>query len=132
MSANESTKRRPKRKRDEPVVAQPPLLPDEVKSLRDFLAFALGRPHLTWYEENFLNSIKHRLYRQAIWLTDKQQAILQQIKDKLHYDRPDIPLPPTDPDGIEENDDPDGWPVVRDLANQFEDDDELLDWLAEA
>jgi hypothetical protein len=132
MLANESTRRRSKRKRDESVVVQPPLSPDEVKSLRDFLAFALGHPRLTWYEEGFLNSRKYQLYGQAIWLTDKQQAILQQIKDKLHYDRPDIPLPPIDPDSIEENDDPDGWPVVRDLANQFEDDDELLDWLAEA
>jgi hypothetical protein len=119
-------------KRDERVVARPPLPPDEVKSLRDFLASALGHSRLTWYEEGFLNSMKQRLYRPTIWLSDKEQVILQQIKDKLHYDRPDVPLPSIDPDGVEENNDPDGWPVVQDLANQFEDDEELLDWLAEA
>jgi hypothetical protein len=36
--------------------------------------------------------------------------------------RPDDPLPPLDPDGIEENDDPDGWPVVREWVDQFDND----------
>ena len=75
--------------------------------------------------------MKYRLYRQAMWLTDKQQVIVQQIKDKLHYDRPDVPPPPIDPDGVEENDDPDGWPAVRDVADPFGEDDELPDWLGE-
>jgi hypothetical protein len=57
-----------------------------------------------------------------VWLTDKQQVIVRQIKDKLHYERPQVPLPPIDPDGIEENDDPDGWPTTRPPTDPFEDD----------
>ncbi len=102
-----------------------------MQSLRVFVRWALGDGHLTGYEENFLNDMKYRLYRQAMWLTDKQQVIVQQIKDKLHYDRPDVPPPPIDPDGVEENDDPDGWPAVRDVADPFGEDDELPDWLGE-
>src|SRR5271154_6935365 len=105
--------------------SQPLLTPDEVRSLWDFVRYGLGHPHLTAWEENFLNGVKHRLYTQAVWLSDKQQAVIQQIKDKLHYDRQDVPLPSIDPDGIEENDDPDGWPVVRDRLDQFEDDESI-------
>jgi hypothetical protein len=119
-------------KKSEPPAAQPTLSPDEMQSLRAFMRFALGDAHLTSWEENFLNSMKHRLYQQAMWLTDKQQAIVRQIKDKLHYDRPDDPLPPIDPDGIEENTDPDGWPTPRQAVRAFEDDDELFDWMMEA
>src|SRR4051812_30088268 len=119
-------------KKSEPPTAQPSLSPDEMQSLRAFVQFALGDEHLTSWEENFLNSLKHRLYQQAMWLTGKQQAIVRQIKDKLHYDHPDDPLPPIDPDGIEENIDPDGWPIPRQPVRAFEDDDELFDWLRDA
>ena len=132
MLIRESIARKSKKKGDEPVVARPPLSSDEMQSLRDFVRFGLGDGHLTVWEENFLNAVKHRLYRQAVWLSNKEQVKVQQIKDKLHHDRPDVPLPPIDPDGIEPNDDPDGWPVVPDLVDQFEDDGELPDWLAEA
>jgi hypothetical protein len=131
MLANESTGRKSRGKKREPVVAQPSLSPDERQSLRVFVRWALGDGHLTGYEENFLNSMRYRLHRQAMWLTDKQQVIVQQIQDKLHYGRPDVPPPPIDPDGVEENDDPDGWPAVRGLADPFGDDDELPDWLGE-
>jgi hypothetical protein len=60
----------------------------------------------------------------AVWLTNKQGVIIQQIKDKLDYDRREVPPLPSDPDGAQENDDPDGWPVVRDdVVDQFEDDE---------
>jgi hypothetical protein len=58
----------------------------------------------------------------------KQQAIIWELKDKLNYDRPYVPLPPIDPDGVEENDDPDGYPPVRSVM----DEDELRRWLAVA
>jgi hypothetical protein len=119
-------------KKSESATPQPSLSPDEMQSLRTFVMFALGDGHLTSWEENFLNSMKHRLYQQAVWLTDKQQAIVQQIKDKLHYDRPDDPLPPVDPDGIEDATDPDGWPIIREPVRAFDDDDELFDWMMEA
>jgi hypothetical protein len=118
-------------KKSDTSTAQPSLSADEMQSLRAFVGFALGDPHLTSWEENFLNGIKHRLYQQAMWLTDKQQVIVQQIKDKLHYDRPDDLLPPMDPDGIEENTDPDGWPMERQPVRAFDDDDELFDWMME-
>jgi hypothetical protein len=125
MLINESKKRKSRKKEREPDGQQPPLTPDEVRSLWEFVRDGLGNPHLTAWEENFLNGVKHRLYSQAVWLSDKQQAIIRQIKDKLHYDRPDVPLPPIDPDGIEENDDPDGWPMARDRVDQFEDDESV-------
>ncbi|PPQ35007.1 hypothetical protein [Rhodopila globiformis] len=118
-------------KKSAPATVQPSLSPDDMQSLRSFVLFALGDPHLTAWEENFLNDMKHRLYQQAMWLTDRQQAIVRQIKDKLHYDHPDDPLPPIDPDGIEENVDPDGWPTARQPVRAFDDDDELFDWMME-
>ncbi len=87
----------------------------------------MGDPHLTRWEEDFLNGMKHRLHDHAVWLSEKERSKVQQIKDKLHYERQDIPMPPIDPDGVEENDDPDGWPVVRVTTDQFEDDG-FLDW----
>jgi hypothetical protein len=116
-------KRKAKKKRPELVVAKPSLSPDETRSLRDFVYYALGDGHLTAWEENFLNSIKHLVHRQVVWLADKQQAIIRQLKDKLHYDRQDVPLPRIDPDGVYENDDPDGWPVVRDEVDPFQGDE---------
>ena len=115
------------RKKTKTVAGPPPLSPAEVQSLRDFvILFALGDGHLTAWEENFLNDLKISLSQPPVWLSEKQQAVVLQIKDKLHYDRPDVPLPPIDPDGLEENDDPDGGPVTRRGVDQFQD-DELLD-----
>ncbi len=121
------------KKRRGSVVAEPwpRLLPHEKEALRDFVLFALGSPYLTWWEELFLCSMNQRLYRRAVWVTLKQQAIILQIKEKLHYDKPDVPLPPIDPDGVEENDDPDGLPADEPLEITF-DDAEVQRWLAEA
>ncbi len=66
-----------------------------------------------------------------MWLTDRQKAIVRQLKHKLHYDCQDVPLPPIDPDGIMENDDPDGWPMVTEVVDQFEGDEFLLDAVRE-
>jgi hypothetical protein len=133
MSGSESSKRHPRKKARETAVAVPwPwLLPHEKESLREFVNFARGSPYLTWWEEKFLSSMNQRLYRRAIWVTLKQQAIILQIKEKLHYDRPDLPLPPIDPDGVEENDDPDGWPTSRPFVGPS-DDAEVQRWFVEA
>ncbi len=120
--------KRKSRKKPEAVVSRPPLSPEDMQSLRAFVRFAVGDGHLSAWEENFLNTIKNLLYQPAVWLSDKQQAVIQQLKDKLHYDRPHVPLPAIDPDGIEDNDDPDGWPVRRHVVDEFED-DELADCL---
>jgi len=128
MSGGEPTKRRRKKTRREPIAAQSALSPEERQSLRDFVRFALGDGDLTAWEENFLNGMKQRLYRQAVWLTGKQQVVLQQLKDKLRYDRRHDPLPPIDPDGVEAAVDPDAERVVRDWLE----DDQLFDLLEEA
>ena len=96
------------------------------------VSYALGNARLTWFEENFLNPMKRRFYRQVVWLSDKEQVVIQQIKDKLHYDRQDVPLPSIDLDGVEANDDPDGWPTVRDDAVDQSEDDALVDYLSAA
>jgi hypothetical protein len=125
MPTERSTRRKTGSKARQVAVAPPSLPPDQVQALWDFVRFGLGHPYLTAWEENFLNGVKHRLYAEAVWLTDKQHAIVRQIKDKLHYDRPDDPLPPLDPDGIHDDDDPDGWPAVRTWADPFDDDESV-------
>ena len=118
----QSTKRKPSRKRREPLVARRLLPPDEMRALRHFVRYGLGGGHLTRYEEQFLSDRHLELYGQVVWLTDKQEVIIRQIKDKLHYDCQDVPLPPIDPDGIVENDDPDGWPAAKDQPDPVADD----------
>jgi hypothetical protein len=133
VPTSESPKRKPRKTTRETVV-DPPwpwLLPHEREALREFVDFSRGNPRLTWWEEYFLCSMNQRLYRRLIWVSLKQQEIIRQIKEKLNYDRPDIALPPIDPDGIEENDDPDGWPINRPLAG-LSDDAEVQEWLARA
>jgi hypothetical protein len=131
MPTNESPKRKP-RKTTREAVAAPPwpwLLPREKAALREFVDFAQGSPYLTWWEEHFLCGMNQRLYRRLIWVTLKQREIIRQIKEKLHYDLPDVRLPPIDPDGVEENDDPDGWPTTRSLAGPSHDPEVQL-WLS--
>jgi hypothetical protein len=129
MLASESTKRKPGTKGRGRVAAKPSLSPEQILQLADFTRFAAGDGHLTWWEEGFLNSIKNKLYNRPVWLSEKEQYKVRQIKEKLHFDRPAAPLPPIDPDGITENDDPDGWPVIHEMepAN----DDDLPDFLAD-
>lgn len=85
--------------------------PSMVIELQNFVRFGLGDDHLTAWEENFLNTIKQLMRQDTVRLTFKQCDIIGEIKAKLHFDRPDDPLPPIDPDGLVENDDPDGWPL---------------------
>ncbi len=127
MSITEPSKRKlRKKKQTGSFVPRPPLLPHQVTELRGFIYYGIGDPHLTSWEENFLNSLKNLLCNTPVWLSDKRQAKIQELTDKLNYDRQDVSLPLIDPDGMEENDDPDGWPVVRDEMNLYEDDE----WLA--
>jgi len=100
------------------------LSPDERQSILNFVRFGLGDGRLRSWEERFLSDRHQELYGKAVRLTNKQHAKVQEIKDKLHYDRQDVPLPPIDPDGVEENDDRDGWPVVRDDAGDLSEDEE--------
>lgn len=113
--------RKSKKRVPEPLVATPALSADEVASIRAFLNYARGDAHLTAYEENFLNSLKYRLTDLAVPLSDKQTVILGQIKKKLNYDRPLVPLPGIDPAGVAPNDDPDGWLGEDHRADEFED-----------
>ncbi len=122
MLIGELKQRTPKMSPPEP--AGHLLSPEERQSLLKFVRFGLGDGRLKPWEEQFLSGRHQELYGQAVWLTHKQQVKVQEIKDKLHYDRPDVPLPPIDPDGVEETDDPDGWPVLRDDAVDPFDDDE--------
>jgi hypothetical protein len=99
-------------------------------ALKAFVDFSIGDPHLTAYEENFVNSMKQRLLNRTIFVSIKQAKIITQIKEKLHYNQPNVPLPPIDPDGIEPNNDPDGlsidadgYPINREVIDQFDIDD---------
>jgi hypothetical protein len=58
--------------------------------------------------------MKHRLSRPVVCVSDKEQRIVRQLKDKLHYDCQDVPLPPIDPDG---------WPLVMEEVDPFEDEE---------
>lgn len=83
---------------------------------------------MIYWEEAFLSGLNHVLYRPRIWLTVKQQAKMEEIKDKLHFEHPDDPLPAIDPDGVQENDDPDGWPQA-DCVAAFDEEEIPPDWL---
>jgi hypothetical protein len=64
-----------------------------------------------------------------VLFSPKAERKLAEIRAKLHYDQQHIPLPPIDPDGLVENDDPDGWPIENSQLDEFkgvEDPDELL------
>jgi hypothetical protein len=47
--------------------------------------FALGDPKLTPYEANFVNGIKQRLQFDPMYISKKQENIIDQIKEKLGY-----------------------------------------------
>ena len=103
--------------------------PEALDDLRGLIRYALGDPHLSSWEENFLNGAKQRLWRESVQFTPKQEVKLAEIRAKLHYDKQHIPLPPIETDGLVENDDPDGWPVAIDQQDEFaglEDPEELL------
>lgn len=99
----------------------PPLTRASRDELRSFLDFAQGDGHLSRWEEDFLNTQRQRTYEPAMWLSDRERVKLFEIKTKLHYYCQDVPLPPIDPDGIEINDDPDGWPIERSVADEPDD-----------
>ena len=104
--------------------------PDEIQSIRDLYRYAIADLHLDRFQVRFLNDMNRLSYWPGVYFSDKQLAKIQEIKDTVHFDQQHVPLPPIDLDGVEENDDPDGWPIVRNPAEQFED-DELLDRLTE-
>jgi hypothetical protein len=61
----------------------------EKERLRDFVYFALGDPKMTPFEANFINGMKLRLQFDPMYISRKQTAILEQIKEKLHYNNPE-------------------------------------------
>ncbi len=112
------------------VIKAAPLTDLDREALRAFVYYSIGDGHLSSWEENFLNTIKRLLQQPVVFVTKKQEAIISQIKEKLHYNKPDEPLPPIDPDGIVENTDPDGYSIDPDVypierANDEQDDTDL-------
>lgn len=99
------------------------LSPDERQSLLNFVRWGLGDWRLTPWEERFLSDRHQELYGKAVWLKDRQEVKVREIKDKLGYGRETAPPPPPDPDSEEDNDDPDGSPPVEDVPDPFEDDE---------
>lgn len=102
-----------------PKPAAPPLSPEDLCALRTFVNYALGDEHLTVWEENFVNNLKHKLFRPVTRLSTRELVKIDQIKAKLHYNRPEVPLPKIDPDGVEVNEDPDGWPIEEEIIDEF-------------
>jgi hypothetical protein len=114
--------RRTQRKSKQPPGGQggsPALSPHAVEELWDFVRFALGDLRLSSWEENFVNSMKYRAQQEAVRLSPKEQTKYGEVSAKLHYDQQHISLPPIDPDGLVENDDPDGWPLPVRKMDEF-------------
>jgi hypothetical protein len=125
--ANEplSPKRTRKKKVSEPVVRDSISYHGlEKERLRDFIMFALGDPLLTPYEANFVNGLKHRLIFDPMYISKKQEAIIEQIKEKLHYNKREVPQIRQDDDYVEpemEVDEFGNWSVKNKYDNGFGD-----------
>jgi hypothetical protein len=91
-----------------------PLSDIERQELKDFARFSIGDPHLTVFEENFVNRMKQISDYNKTYISEKQNKIIDQIKQKLHYDHPEDQLDPVDMDGVDEDNDPDGYDVDPD------------------
>jgi hypothetical protein len=73
---------------------------------------APGSPRISVFEENVIVlHVKPRLGEPAIVFSQGLWRIVEDIKAKIYFDLPGEPL---DPDGLVENDDPDGQPPERD------------------
>jgi hypothetical protein len=117
----ELIKRKPKMVPPEPAARL--LSPDERQSLLKFVRWGLGDWRLTTWEERFLSGRHQDVYDKAAWMTDLREVKVREIKDKLGYDRGEVPPAPPDPDGEPDHEDPDGWPPVENVPDPFEDDE---------
>jgi hypothetical protein len=81
----------------------------------------IGEGRLTPAAANFVNWIRQkvRMFRHdVVWLTPREAEHIEEIK--LRFRQPGAWLRPIDQDGVEENDDPDGYPVEREDVDPFE------------
>lgn len=121
-----STRKQTRRKKEIQPDNRKPLSEVERQELKEFVYFSLGEERLSVWEANFVNHIKQLIHFDKVFISEKQWRVIGEIKEKLHYDRPDDPLPYIDTDGIEENIDEDGF-VIRSQITRFENDQEFVD-----
>jgi hypothetical protein len=90
--------------------------------LANLIRYARGDGRISSLEENVMVSLKRRLdepatavsqAEQAMTVSRKQWRIVEEIRQKARFGLPGEP-PPIDPDGLVENEDPDGQPPERD------------------
>jgi hypothetical protein len=113
---------------DEPVVV---LEGQSLVKLNKLYLHATGDARVSALGEHVLLSLKHRLddlttadsEGPSMAVSPKQWRIVEEIIKKTNFGRPGEP-PPIDPDGVVENEDPDGLPPDRD-ATEF---DHSQDW----
>jgi hypothetical protein len=85
----------------------------EGQSVADLIRYASGDGRISAFEEYFLLSLKPRVNEPAIALSGKQWRIVEEFIQKTGFGSLGGP-PPLDPDGVVENEDPDGLPPERD------------------
>ena len=94
--------------------------PAQIAELWDFTE-CRGEERLTPAMAYFVNWIHQKvlLFRhQVVWLKPEEAEGIQEIK--LWLSGPGDRMPPIDQDGVEESDDPDGYPVEREEVDPFE------------
>lgn len=82
----------------------------EMMNLARLISHAKGHPRASALAENVMVTLQRRLGEPVIALSEKQWRIIEDVKQKTHFDLPGEPTP-MDIDGVVENDDPDGWPL---------------------
>jgi len=83
---------------------------------------------VTTWEERFLSDRHQDLYDKAVWMTDLREVKVREIRNKLGYDRGEVPSAPSDPDGAPDYEDPNGWPPVENVPDAFKDDEQVGSW----
>jgi hypothetical protein len=92
---------------------------EAIVELVGLFPYATADGRVSTYEEYFLLDLRRRLAEAlrleepVVSFSGKQWRIIEEIKQKTYFGLPGEP-PPIDPDGIVENEDPDGWPPERD------------------
>jgi hypothetical protein len=102
---------------DEPIVV---LEGQSLVDLASLFPYATGDARISALGENVLLSLRHRLEALAtiddgertMAVSPKQWRIVEEIVQKTNFGRPGEP-PLIDPDGVIENEDPDGLPPER-------------------
>jgi hypothetical protein len=89
---------------------------DAKNELKAFIFFALGDPELTAYEANFIARMRQLCDYQFLCLSEKQQVIIQQIKEKLRYKLPPFEVTLADTDDFVLEADDDGIEIIDERA----------------